>query len=260
MYFYWDLCSTISPYNQAPAHSDFTLPQPASFLPVRPVPAPPPIPGPSKPTEVTEDFSKIKPPAQTTVSTFYSSIEPWLRPIKEEDIGWMEYSGDEVEPYTIPKLGPHYVDLWENDDMGTFGAILPSTQIVRNNLPTQPVLGPLPKWEPSTLTEDDCMTEEHGHGPLNERLISALIPVQNEWKGVKAAEEAMEGRPGTNGAAAQAARDKLNVADLEERIKNVMRFYGLLDETVSSENSSFAIFDSLSFIFLPSDSRFRSAA
>lgn len=77
------------------------------------------------------------------------------------------------------------------------------------------------------------MTEEHGHGPLNERLISALIPMQNEWKGVKAAEEAMEGRPGTNGAAAQAARDKLNVADLEDRIKNVLRFHGLLDEIVS---------------------------
>ena len=46
------------------------------------------------------------------------------------------------------------------------------------------------------------------------------------------AEEAMEGRPGTNGAAAAAARDKLNVADLEERVQNVMRFHGLLPEIV----------------------------
>lgn len=182
-----------------------------------------------------EDFSKIKPPAQTAVSTFYTSVEPWLRPIKEEDVGWLEYSGDEVEPFIMPKLGVHYINLWEDEDIGTYGAVLSSTQAIRSTLPAQASLGPLPKWEPSTLTEDDCMTEEHGHGPLNERLISALIPVQNEWKGVKAAEEAMEGRPGTNGAAAQAARDKLNVADLEERIKNVMRFHGLLDEVVSSE-------------------------
>ncbi|THG97497.1 hypothetical protein EW026_g4517 [Hermanssonia centrifuga] len=78
----------------------------------------------------------------------------------------------------------------------------------------------------------DVEPEERGHGPLTERLVSALIPMQNatEWKGVKAAEEAMEGRPGTNGAAAQAARDKLNVADLEDRVRNVMRFHGLLDE------------------------------
>jgi len=76
------------------------------------------------------------------------------------------------------------------------------------------------------------MTEEHGQGPLNERLVSALIPMPNatEWKGVKAAEEAMEGRPGTNGAAAQAARDKMNVADLEDRISNALRFHGILQD------------------------------
>ena len=66
------------------------------------------------------------------------------------------------------------------------------------------------------------------------QLVSALIPMHDvtEWKGVKAAEEAMEGRPGTNGAAAAAARDKLNVADLEERMKVVMRHHGLLEEIV----------------------------
>ena len=82
--------------------------------------------------------------------------------------------------------------------------------------------------------ENDLITEERGHGPLTERLVSALIPMQNatEWKGVKAAEEAMEGRPGTNGAAAQAARDKLNVADLEDRIRAVMKFHGILNDVV----------------------------
>ncbi|KAJ3480389.1 hypothetical protein NLI96_g8386 [Meripilus lineatus] len=127
---------------KVPAHSDFTLPQAASLLPVRPQPAVPPIPGPSKPTEVTEDFSKIKPPAQTTVSTFYSSIEPWLRPIKEEDVGWLEYSGDDVEPYIIPRLGHHYITIWEDEDIGTYGGVLPSTQSLRNTLPAQPTMGP----------------------------------------------------------------------------------------------------------------------
>ena len=103
------------------------------------------------------------------------------------------------------------------------------------SLPRSVSMAPLPKWEPSTLSEQDLVIEERGHGPLTERLVSAMIPMQSatEWKGVKAAEEAMEGRPGTNGAAAQAARDKLNVADLEDRIKAVMRFHGILDEPVS---------------------------
>ena len=137
----------------------------------------------------------------------------------------------------MPKLGRHYTEVWEEEDIALYGGPLPGMPTrPTNTIPAASTRAPLPKWEPSTLTESDCTTEEHGHGPLNERLISALIPMQNatEWKGVKAAEEAMEGRPGTNGAAAQAARDKLNVADLEERVKNVMRFHGFLEEVVRS--------------------------
>lgn len=185
-----------------------------------------------------EDFSKSKQPGQVLVTTFYTSIEPYLRPIKEEDIGFLEYSADDVEPFIMPQLGRHYTEAWEEEDTALYGGPLPGMpNRPTNSLPATSTRTPLPRWEPSTLTESDCMTEEHGHGPLNERLISALIPMQNatEWKGVKAAEEAMEGRPGTNGAAAQAARDKLSVADLEDRVKNVMRFHGLLSDVVSSE-------------------------
>lgn len=196
--------------------------------------------GPSKPTEVMEDFSKAKQPNQVLVTTFYTSVEPWLRPIKEEDIGFLEYTHDEVEPFVMPKLGRHYSELWEEEDIAQYGVALPGTAAVRSgaSLPGSASTAPLPRWEPATLAEADLLTEERGHGPLTERLVSALIPMQNatEWKGVKAAEEAMEGRPGTNGAAAQAARDKLNVADLEERVKNVMRFHGLLEEIVSYHN------------------------
>ncbi|KAH9914454.1 histone acetyltransferases subunit 3-domain-containing protein [Fomitopsis serialis] len=191
---------------------DFALPPQTSLLPTRPQPQPVPIPGPSKPTDVEEDFSKSKAPgSQTQITTFYASIEPWLRPIKEEDIGFLEYTGDDVEPFVMPKLGRHYSEVWEEEDTRLYGGPLSGTAAMR--APAR-------------------MAEERGHGPLTERLVTALIPMHNatEWKGVKAAEEAMEGRPGTNGAAAAAARDKLNVADLEDRVTNVLRFHGLLDE------------------------------
>lgn len=173
------------------------------------------------------------------VTTFYTSIEPWLRPVKEEDVGFLEYTGDDVEPFVMPKLGRHYTELWEEEDTTLYGGPLPVTATMRAGARTHPPnpTGPLPRWEPSTLMETDLLTEERGHGPLTERLVTALIPMHNaEWRGVKAAEEAMEGRPGTNGAAAAAARDKLNVADLEERVRNVLRFHGLLDEIVSFNN------------------------
>ncbi len=226
------MCSSTSKPANAP---DFALPASVSLLPPRPSVAPRPVAGPSKPTEVVEDFSKSKQPNQVLVTTFYTSIEPWLRPIKEEDIGFLQYTADEVEPFIMPKLGRHYSAQWEEEDTATYGHPLPGTAAMRASAHAGPS-NHLPKWEPSTLAEQDLLTEERGHGPLTERVVSALIPMNDalEWKGVKAAEEAMEGRPGTNGAAAAAARDKLNVADLEERMKNVMRYHGLLDDIVRS--------------------------
>ncbi|KAF9464531.1 histone acetyltransferases subunit 3-domain-containing protein [Collybia nuda] len=215
-----------SPHNKPPIGPDFSVPVSAPLLPPRPPIPPPPIPGPSKPTEVMEDFSKSKQPAQILVTSFYSSIEPWLRNIREEDVGFLEYTGDEVEPYIMPKLGRHYTEIWEDQDAG----LLPPTVLGDTEAPSSNFAAPVPKWDPSTLMEPDLVTEERGHGPLTERVISALLPIPDitVWKGVKAAEDAMEGRPGGSGAAA-ARREKMNVSDLETRIRDTMRYHGLLD-------------------------------
>ncbi|KAG8217119.1 histone acetyltransferases subunit 3-domain-containing protein [Butyriboletus roseoflavus] len=206
---------------------DFNVPPPVQLFPARPPIPPAPVPGPSQPIHVMEDFSKLKQPSQIPVNTFYTSIEPWIRGIKEEDIGYLEFAGDDVEPYIMPKLGRHYLDLWEEMDTEHYGGPLPGLAPHRTNDGSA-----LPKWDPSTLLESDLSAEERSHGPLTERLISALLPMQDattSWKGVKAAEDAMEGRPGGTGAAA-ARREKVNVADLEERIQDTMRFHGLLAE------------------------------
>lgn len=157
-----------------------------------------------------------------------------MRNIKEEDVGFLEYTGDEVEPYVMPKLGRHYLEVWEDQDLG----LLPPVML--GELPAAPpsaFTAPTPKWDSSTLTEADLLTEEKGHGPLTERVISALLPIPDltVWKGVKAAEDAMEGRPGGSGAAA-ARRERLNVTDLEVRIRDTMRYHGLLNFVVSIIN------------------------
>ena len=139
----------------------------------------------------------------------------------------------------IPKLGRHYSEVWEDDDMALYPpGGLPAPQITSPSF-----AAPVPKWDPSTLMEPDLLTEEKGHGPLTERLISALLPMPDMtvWKGVKAAEDAMEGRPGGSGAAA-ARREKMNVSDLEERIRDTMRFHGLLDGAVSCDFKSQCVF------------------
>ena len=213
---------------------DFSIPPAQQLLPPRPPIPPPPVAGPSKPSEVMEDFSKLKQPSQTLITTFYSSVEPFMRNIKEEDVGFLEYTGDEVEPYVMPKLGRHYLEVWEDQDMGLLPPVMLGEPPVA---PPSAFTAPTPKWDSSTLTEADLLTEEKGHGPLTERVISALLPIPDltVWKGVKAAEDAMEGRPGGSGAAA-ARRERLNVTDLEVRIRDTMRYHGLLNFVVSVNN------------------------
>ncbi|KAG6826390.1 hypothetical protein H0H92_016000 [Tricholoma furcatifolium] len=214
------------PSAKPPPGPDFSMPSSTPLLPLRPQIPPPPIPGPSKPTEVMEDFSKNKPPSQVTVTTFYTSIEPWLRPIREEDVGFLEHTGDEVDPYILPKLGRHYLEVWEDQDSGRIPPVLPGQDVVE---PNHSFAAPTPRWDPSTLAETDLVGEDIGHGPLTERVISALLTIPDaEWKGVKAAEDAMEGRPGGSGAAA-ARKERLNVTELETRIRETMRHHGLLD-------------------------------
>jgi len=185
-----------------------------------------------------EDFSKAKQPTHTVlVSTFYTSIEPYLRPIKEEDLGFLEYPGDEVEPYIMPHLGQHYSEQWEDEDMNMYAAVLPSTQAIRatSSYGRPASAAPVLRWDPATLNDDDLLVEERGHGPLTERLVSALLPVEDSvvWKGVKAAEEAMEGRHGV-GVGTAAGRHVI-VEDLERRIKDSLKYHKLLEGNVSQK-------------------------
>ncbi|KAJ7184534.1 histone acetyltransferases subunit 3-domain-containing protein [Mycena filopes] len=222
--------STSQSTSKAGPGPDFTIPAAVSLVPMRPPIPPLPKPGPSKPTEVMEDFSTSKQPTQTPVMTYYASIEPYLRWIREEDIGFLEHTGDEVEPFVMPRLGRHYLDVWAEQDAALQGVALPDGAGTLRDAPPDAFAPPAPKWDPSTLTEPDLVTEARGHGPLTERVLSALLPMQDAtvWKGVKAAEDAMEGRPGGSAAAA-ARKEKMNVSDLEARIRDTMRYHGLLD-------------------------------
>jgi len=200
---------------------DFRIPEDSLPLPSRPAALPRPTSLPNHPTKVTEDFSKNKPPPQTLVTTFYTSIEPWIRNIREEDIGFLEHTSDEVEPYVMPRLGKHYSLVWEDQDNGVFAEEPEFT----DPAPLEP------EWDPSTI--DDVLDENRGHGPLTERVISALMPNGSlPYRGVKAAEDKMEGRPGGSGAAAS-KKGKINVGELETRIRDTLRYHGLLHDIVS---------------------------
>ena len=179
-------------------------------------------------------------PQQTPVSTFYTSIEPWLRGIREEDVGWLEYTGDEVEPYVMPKLGRHYTEVWEEEDIATYGGVPTSLDFSKSHpgpYNTSSSNGTLPKWDSSSLTDADLASEK-GLGPMTERLVSALLPVDDKLrKEVTQAEDALEPKQATNGAAAingVVPKEKVFVADFENRVKETARYFGLVDGEVRS--------------------------
>ncbi|KAI5118320.1 hypothetical protein M0805_006603 [Coniferiporia weirii] len=225
--------------SQSTTGPDWNLPPPHSLLPQRPLSIPTLPAGPRKPIEVKEDFSKAKAPvSQIPIGTFYASIEPWIRQVREEDVGWLEYDGDTVGPYVTPELGRHYTDQWEDEDMQLYGGVPSSLDFSGSRNATAAASnyigsGPLPKWDASGLTEADTITDK-GLGPVTERLVSALLPAadQSTWKSMREAEDAYEARmaasaPGANGASP--SKEKVLVADFEERVKDTVRFYGLLE-------------------------------
>ena len=205
--------------------------------------------GPRKPIEVKEDFSKAKAPAnQVPITTFYASVEPWIRNIREEDVGWLEYDGDTVGPYIVPRLGKHYSEQWEDEDVAFYGGVPAALDFTssRNhgasssahNLSLQNFL---PKWDATTLSDGD-LASERGMGPVTERTASALLATGNAetWKVVKEAEDAYEAKmaavggsgSGINGESSAPTREKILVADFEERLKESMKFHGLLQGEV----------------------------
>ena len=213
-------------------------------MPQKPVSVPSLPPCPRKPIEVKEDFSKAKAPAsQVPITTFYTSIEPWLRQIREEDVGWLEYDGDTVGPYVFPELGRHYTEQWEDEDIAIYGGVPSALDFSAsrnaasmNNTGISPTAS-LPKWDVSTLNDSDLISEK-GLGPVSERLVTALLPAADQavWKVIEKAEEAYESKLATSGSTSNGPtlpKEKVLVADFEERVKDTIRFYGLLDGEVS---------------------------
>ncbi|KAF2222696.1 histone acetyltransferases subunit 3-domain-containing protein [Elsinoe ampelina] len=108
------------------------------------------------------DFSNAKPSNQVAFSTFISYIEPYVRPLTEEDVAFLKERGDRVEPFMMPVRGPMpYREVWARED---------------GHNPRDPMNDHLPQNAPRGSIEDmndeTAATEEISGGPLLARLLS----------------------------------------------------------------------------------------
>lgn len=115
------------------------------------------------------NYTKPKPANQVQPTTFATYIEPYMRPLAEEDLAFLRDGGDRVSDFTIPPLGKrHYTEIWAEED----GLPLSDqARQTRDKLPTDE-----PRGSIEDLDENIAETDDISVGPMLERLLSLLRP------------------------------------------------------------------------------------
>ncbi len=128
-------------------------------------------------TPPDKDFSNAKPTNQVASNTFLSYVEPYVRPLTEEDIAflrervsketWLDSSvaykiqGDRTTPFVIPSRGErHYSEIWAAEDNT---ALVASNDKPQVNKATGSV---------EDINDDTIGTDKISGGPLANRLLS----------------------------------------------------------------------------------------
>jgi transcriptional adapter 3 len=115
------------------------------------------------------DFSSAKPTNQVTAQTFANYVEPYLRPLTQEDLAFLTERGDRSAIFEIPKRGlRHYKDQWaEEDGLMDLDGVLNGPKI-----PTNEARGGI-----EMMNDDVAESDEVSTGPVAARVLSLLRPV-----------------------------------------------------------------------------------
>ncbi|KAI4237685.1 MAG: hypothetical protein LQ349_001665 [Xanthoria aureola] len=114
-----------------------------------------------------KDFSNAKPANQVNANTFQAYIDPYLRPLTEEDMAFLKERGDRVTPFVMPRRGKrHYTEIWQEED-GQFS--LDSNRNGEDRLPPNQPRGNLEQ-----MTDEIAETDQISNGPMLNRLLSTM--------------------------------------------------------------------------------------
>ncbi|KAL9003477.1 MAG: hypothetical protein Q9188_003656 [Gyalolechia gomerana] len=136
-----------------------------------------------------KDFSNAKPSNQVNANTFQAYIDPYLRPLTEEDMAFLKERGDRVAPFVMPRRGKrHYTEIWAEED-GQFS--LDGSQHDKDRLPPNQPRGNLEQ-----MTDEIAETDQISNGPLLNRLLSTM---RFENRPSPSDDSKPNGNPTTNG-------------------------------------------------------------
>ena len=115
-------------------------------------------------TPPDKDFTNSKPTSQVAANTFLAYVEPYLRPLTEEDMAFLRERGDRTTPFLNVSRGKrHYTEVWAEED-----GMNPPKQDP-DKLPANQGRGNL-----DAMTDALSSTDEISTGPLHSRLLSLL--------------------------------------------------------------------------------------
>ncbi|KAI4661780.1 uncharacterized protein J4E78_004570 [Alternaria triticimaculans] len=130
-----------------------------------------------------KDFSNAKPPSQVNATVFANYVEPYIRPLTEEDVAFLKERGDRVAPFVLPRRGPrHYKEIWAEEDG--------SMHIDSNDQRPPPNV---PRGAAEDITDDVLETDQVSTGPLLSRLLATLRP---EGRGIQSSQHETNGMNG----------------------------------------------------------------
>ena len=116
-------------------------------------------------TPPDKDFSNAKPTNQVSANTFLRFVEPYLRPLTEEDVAFLRERGDRTTPFLSVSRGKrHYTEIWAEED----GSIAVANGANEQLLPNQA------RGNIDDINDETAQTDKISTGPLQSRLLSLL--------------------------------------------------------------------------------------
>jgi transcriptional adapter 3 len=113
-----------------------------------------------------KDFSNAKPASQVNATVFANYVEPYIRPLTEEDVAFLKERGDRIAPFVLPRRGGrHYKEIWAEED----GAM----HIDSNDQRPAPNV---PRGAAEDISDDVLETDQVSTGPLLSRVLAVLRP------------------------------------------------------------------------------------
>lgn len=184
-------------------------------------------------TGVQENVTHQKIANQIPITTFWNSVEPYFRKIGEEDLKLLEATQDhDPEPYLIPLLGPHYLDMWmDKSETG----LQKQDSIGGSNVDqSRGNEKPRGKFKDNGLSDPPLSLKNSGFcQPLTERVLASLIDENLPLKDLlideigedigSRGEEALDLDVHTSD------RIPADLMRLEERVKRELYYLGFLE-------------------------------